>query len=43
MTPDDVARAVRAAYAADLRLEPAGVDDELLDAARSLAPRHRAR
>jgi lipoate-protein ligase A len=43
VTPDDVARAVRAAYAADLRLEPAGVDDELLDAARSLAPRHRAR
>jgi octanoyl-[GcvH]:protein N-octanoyltransferase len=43
VTPEDVVRVVRAAYASELRLEPAGVDDALLDAALALAPRHRAR
>jgi octanoyl-[GcvH]:protein N-octanoyltransferase len=43
VTAEDVARRVRAVYAADLRLEPGDVDAALLAAARELTPRHRAR
>ena len=41
VTPDDVARRVRAVYAAALHLEQGDVDAAMLDAARKLAPRHR--
>jgi octanoyl-[GcvH]:protein N-octanoyltransferase len=41
VTAADVARRVRAVYAADLRLEAGDVDAAVLDAARELAPRHR--
>lgn len=40
--PDDVARRIRDAYAADWRLEPRGVDAPLVAAGRALADRHRA-
>jgi octanoyl-[GcvH]:protein N-octanoyltransferase len=38
---DDVSERLRAAYAADERLEPRDLDAELLAAADALAPRHR--
>jgi hypothetical protein len=39
-SPDELARRLADAYAADSRLEPREPDAELLDAARELLPRH---
>jgi lipoate-protein ligase A len=42
VTAEDVAERIRGAYAEAARLEPRGLDAELVEAARALAPRHAA-